>query len=458
MASLTNTHESTIEVLKIPHFDLRSFCQDELYLAAHFSGPSSKARFPDIVIPTIDKALFNPSIGSRKQTYSRRSRGRPRAEQNFSSSLSLQSRAGIQLSIAKQFKDLTAEILGSTSRRLSSSSTRNAHTVTGSGFYLDEPQNWTIRDLDHVNHKESRVSVLSTAERLAFAGSLSSQSVDREKSSENESSDGDLSGHTNIPKLVVNSDTKRVEAPSEGEEVTLQQELERASQSVGKEADSGEISAIHRPLKKMRIKEGARKRSVSEIIACQSLPRHVGSKGNDIMKEASSFVNGKTKRKGSEVLKLPLIELQNNRTEEGARVLLESIVVQGLPQRVESKAHDSVEKARACVEGGNEGKSFEDQQLPAAIELQNDAKERPKEDWKVREKEAVLLECLCKMEGMWLSNEMAKKVVDAKGFPKGWKVTIGLNKKNGRNFFEYRNYKRWKVVALIQRSIAISGF
>ncbi|XP_050378942.1 uncharacterized protein LOC126796221 [Argentina anserina] len=74
MATVDHHHHHHLHVDSIPVVDLRLLSQSELYSLSSSSSSSSSAshRFDDdVLIPKIDRSIFNESAGSRKQTYSR---------------------------------------------------------------------------------------------------------------------------------------------------------------------------------------------------------------------------------------------------------------------------------------------------------------------------------------------------------------------------------------------------
>lgn len=71
MAVTVDEVDGQLDFRKIPVVDLRYLSQDEINCAAQCSDEYSHVRFDDIVIPKIDRSIFNESAGSRKQTYSR---------------------------------------------------------------------------------------------------------------------------------------------------------------------------------------------------------------------------------------------------------------------------------------------------------------------------------------------------------------------------------------------------
>ncbi|KAL2650188.1 hypothetical protein R1flu_018316 [Riccia fluitans] len=60
---------SYLDFISLPIIRLDEFDQDELRLLAQYSGDFSEAAFENIVIPKIDRRIFNESAGSRRQTY-----------------------------------------------------------------------------------------------------------------------------------------------------------------------------------------------------------------------------------------------------------------------------------------------------------------------------------------------------------------------------------------------------
>ncbi|KAH7849143.1 hypothetical protein Vadar_013591 [Vaccinium darrowii] len=84
----------TLQIDSIPIVDLRFLSQSDLHALSHFSTTSSSSTFDprrchdDLVIPQIDRSVFNESAGSRKQTYSRL-RLAPRKPHSSSSSSAL---------------------------------------------------------------------------------------------------------------------------------------------------------------------------------------------------------------------------------------------------------------------------------------------------------------------------------------------------------------------------------
>nr|XP_043614744.1 uncharacterized protein LOC122586818 [Erigeron canadensis]XP_043614746.1 uncharacterized protein LOC122586818 [Erigeron canadensis] len=65
-----NNHHR-LHLNSIPTIDLRLLSQSELYSLSKHSNSSSTSNLNDVVIPKIDRSVFNESAGSRKQTYSR---------------------------------------------------------------------------------------------------------------------------------------------------------------------------------------------------------------------------------------------------------------------------------------------------------------------------------------------------------------------------------------------------
>ncbi|KAJ8555573.1 hypothetical protein K7X08_013069 [Anisodus acutangulus] len=72
MASVTVTDVTPLQAESIPTVDLRLLSQSELYTLS-LCSPSAfnPRRDDDVIIPKIDRSVFNESAGSRKQTYSR---------------------------------------------------------------------------------------------------------------------------------------------------------------------------------------------------------------------------------------------------------------------------------------------------------------------------------------------------------------------------------------------------
>ncbi|GER54108.1 methyl binding domain protein [Striga asiatica] len=71
-ATATADSGGSLESDSLPVVDLRLLSQSELYsLSLCSSAAFDPRRFDDVVIPTIDRSVFNESAGSRKQTYSR---------------------------------------------------------------------------------------------------------------------------------------------------------------------------------------------------------------------------------------------------------------------------------------------------------------------------------------------------------------------------------------------------
>ncbi|PIN10454.1 hypothetical protein CDL12_16955 [Handroanthus impetiginosus] len=73
MASATTAADGgSLQLDSIPIVDLRLLSQSELYsLSLCSSSAFDPSRWDDVVIPKIDRSVFNESAGSRKQTYSR---------------------------------------------------------------------------------------------------------------------------------------------------------------------------------------------------------------------------------------------------------------------------------------------------------------------------------------------------------------------------------------------------
>ncbi|XP_022132083.1 methyl-CpG-binding domain-containing protein 8 isoform X1 [Momordica charantia] len=78
MASTTMVASPSNESFRmntLPIIDLRLLSQSELYCLSRFSSSSSSTSQSndddDVLIPKIDRSVFNESAGSRKQTYSR---------------------------------------------------------------------------------------------------------------------------------------------------------------------------------------------------------------------------------------------------------------------------------------------------------------------------------------------------------------------------------------------------
>ncbi|XP_022952017.1 methyl-CpG-binding domain-containing protein 8-like isoform X1 [Cucurbita moschata] len=95
----------------LPIIDLRLLSQSELYCLSRFSSSSSSSisqsnNDDDVLIPKIDRSVFNESAGSRKQTYSRL-RLAPRKSQFPSSSSS----STIRPQSPDRFDEESAEIV-----------------------------------------------------------------------------------------------------------------------------------------------------------------------------------------------------------------------------------------------------------------------------------------------------------------------------------------------------------
>ncbi|CAN6479893.1 unnamed protein product [Victoria cruziana] len=71
MASEAESGDNLIRVGAIPAIDLRFLSQEDLNCLATLSDELRHMRRDDVVIPKIDRSVFNESAGSRRQTYSR---------------------------------------------------------------------------------------------------------------------------------------------------------------------------------------------------------------------------------------------------------------------------------------------------------------------------------------------------------------------------------------------------
>ena len=93
-ASVVDNHRHNLRIETLPLIDLRLLSQSELFSLSLCSSSSSNASSlsssndnDDVLIPKIDRSVFNESAGSRKQTYSRL-RLAPRKPQSPSSTSS----------------------------------------------------------------------------------------------------------------------------------------------------------------------------------------------------------------------------------------------------------------------------------------------------------------------------------------------------------------------------------
>lgn len=71
MASEAESDENLLRVGAIPAIDLRFLSQEDLNCLATLSDELRLLRRDDVVVPKIDRSVFNESAGSRRQTYSR---------------------------------------------------------------------------------------------------------------------------------------------------------------------------------------------------------------------------------------------------------------------------------------------------------------------------------------------------------------------------------------------------
>ncbi|XP_031492296.1 uncharacterized protein LOC116258934 [Nymphaea colorata] len=71
MASEAESEENLLRVGAIPAIDLRFLSQEDLNCLATLSDELRLLRRDDVVVPKIDRSVFNESAGSRRQTYSR---------------------------------------------------------------------------------------------------------------------------------------------------------------------------------------------------------------------------------------------------------------------------------------------------------------------------------------------------------------------------------------------------
>jgi len=467
MAFAVDEGDSHPEFRKIPVIDLRFLSQDEINCAAQWSDEDTELQLKDIVIPKIDRSIFNESAGSRKQTYSRLRFSQRKEELGGLS----RRRAGL-LSVSRHSVEVG---ISPTIRRkpANGSDLKDNSQILQllRGLFMKGDRSLACKNAvgDEIQKEKAPRSQLSnTSLNLESGSSRSSNATHNIQSCNGKQDSGPEPG--NPVQLVVRDPETEAEGLSaviqetHNEQFTDNAEREISdvrisdTQMESKDARISDIKmelkdarisdtqmesktvldvdksraladdSVDRPKKRMRTKEDARRKAFANAEEQIALKASMSIKDNTTVDDCS---HTDTKAAGSTDDKT---FSESSHTDTTVTRSMQDSIVNNSPtdQKVADVNHGPPQKD---ADVGGEGCSLAAQE-PFVAQL--------KRKFAPLETEAELQDFFEKVGGEWASKRKRRKIVDAgdfgEGFPKGWKLLLGVRKKDGRFLIECRKY------------------
>ncbi|XP_011626564.1 uncharacterized protein LOC18442920 isoform X2 [Amborella trichopoda] len=396
-----------LPISSIPLIDLRFLSQDEISSLALLSLPSSNPPLTDIVVPKIDRSIFNESQGSRKQTYSRLRLSHKKQQQhqellshgtNSSSptSLTTRRRAGL-LSISRpsptspkppapfpkdpdneRIVQLLRELFAgqdTTLRASSEPSVANARVTNN--VHLGNARVWGESIARVLGQPNAGVSEGANSRALGGVGSgVELGSADSRVSSSGKH--GVVEGQSKVCDQPINEGGSHCAA---GNAI---RPFELGDRVVGE--------AVIRQKRRVSKKEDARRKGLMSLAVLENGDRGaIDNNGSSDFNQTGIGCHGNV-RNGDNKEKM----LQNGFVEVHALASRELFV-------------PHLKKRTAALEN-----------------------------------ELELVEFLDGLGGEWVTKRKKRKMVDASdfgdGLPDGWKVILGIRKKEGKLFIDCRKY------------------
>lgn len=479
MALAMDEGHSHPEFRKIPVIDLRFLSQDEINCAAQWSDEDTELQLKDIVIPKIDRSIFNESAGSRKQTYSRLrfsqrkeelgglsrrragllSVSRHSVEVGISPTIRRKPANGSDVKDNGQILELLKGLFMKGDRSLACKNAggdeiqkEKAPTLQLSNPPLNsesgsDPSSNATHNIQSCNEKQDSGPepgdctqlVVRNPEMETEGLSAIIQGTHNEQfngNAEREISDARISDTLTESKDTMTPDTltesKDARIPDTQMESKDSRIIDTEMESkTALDVDRSRAIAddnIHRPKKRMRTKEDARRKAFAnaeEQIAMKT-PTSIKDSttvddcnDNDIKTVGST--DDKTFSETGHTDTTITISMQDNIVNNSLTDKKVADVNHGLPHK------DADVGAKGCSIVAQE---------PFVAQL--------KRKFAPLETEAELQDFFDKVGGQWASKRKKRKIVDAEdfgeGLPKGWKLLLGVRKKDCRFLIECRKY------------------
>lgn len=433
MAFAVDEGHSHPEFRKIPVIDLRFLSQDEINCAAQWSDEDTELQLKDIVIPKIDRSIFNESAGSRKQTYSRLRFSQRKEELGGLS----RRRAGL-LSVSRH--SVEVGITPTIRRKPANGSDLKDNSQILQllkGLFTKGDRSLTCNEVPKVQ--------LSNPPLNSESGSNRSSNVTHNIQSCNGKQDSGPEPANNL-QLVV----RDPEMETEGLSAVIQgTHNEQFNDNADREISDARISdtqmeskttldadrsrplvdgSVDRPKKRMRTKEDARRKAFANAEEQIAMRASMSIKNNTIVDDCS---HTDTKAVGSPDDKT---FSESSHTDTTIIRSMQDNTVNNSPTDKKVEDVNDVPPQKGAKFGGKGCSSTA--QEPSVAQL--------KRKFPPLKTEAQLQDFFDKVGGQWASKRERRKIVDARdfgdGFPEGWKLLLGVRKKDGRFLIECRNY------------------
>ncbi|KAH9321033.1 hypothetical protein KI387_015672 [Taxus chinensis] len=423
--------DGQLDFCKIPVVDLRYLSQDEINCAAQCSDEYSDLRFDDIVIPKIDRSIFNESAGSRKQTYSRLRLSQRREQQLGGVS---RRRAGL-LSVSRP-------------------SIAGGRNLEGASDLKDNNQ--ILQLLRQVFMKGECPPVCRSAGdqlqkdvltlQLTHLPPLNSASASNPSSNSTLDHDSDVKcppkaedslqlvecNHV-IEDMQIESSNERIEYKiCDDTRDSSDAKMQQSSTMTFVDTDKNKITmdeSFERPKKKMRTKEDARRKGQHTSTQEQCVLKIPGDTRDTSMEDCGHIDT--TLNAGA----------QNDKTADDSSHTIKTVAIYIQDETVSNCSHsDQISVDRNTAVTQNSADTGHTRRTATQEPFVPQLKRR----FRTLETEAEVHEFFEKLGGEWASKRMKRKIVDAEefvqGFPKGWKLLLGVRKKNSRFIIECRKY------------------
>lgn len=489
MALAMDEGDSHPKFRKIPVIDLRFLSQDEINCAAQWSDEDTELQLKDIVIPKIDRSIFNESAGSRKQTYSRLrfsqrkeelgglsrrragllSVSRHSVEVGISPTIRRKPANGSDVKDNNQILELLKGLFMKGDRSLacknaaadeikkeeapilqlsnppnsesgsdpSSNDTHNIQSCNGkqdSGPELGDYMQLVIRNPEM--ETEGLSAVIQGTHNEQFNGNAEreisdariSDTLTESKNIKIPDTQTEFKDARILDTQMESKDSRILDTQIESK-TTLDVERNRAvaDDSIHRSRAVADDS-IHRPKKRMRTKEDARRKAFANA------EEQIAMKASTSIKDSATVDDrnhNDTKTVGSTDDKT-FSETGHTDTMV-ARSTQDNIVNNSLTDTKVADVNHGLPHNDADV--GAKGCSLV-AQGPFVVQL--------KRKFAPLETEVELQDFFDKVGGQWASKRKRRKIVDAEdfgdGFPKGWKLLLGVRKKDSRFLIECRKY------------------
>eukprot|EP01018_Ginkgo_biloba_P007561 Gb_41672 [translate_table: standard] len=450
MAFAVDESDTHLDFHKIPVIDLRFFSQDEINCAAQCSDEYTDQRSDDIVIPKIDRSIFNESAGSRKQTYSRL-RFSQRREQLGSLTrrraglLSVSRHSvGVGISPGIRRKTVNASELKDNNQILQllrelfmrgdgSSTCKNPVDQVqkdASSLQLSNPPLNSESGSNHTLHSphnhDFNENVCNENRSLGREVRKCLQLVVRDSEIQNEGLNSSIQG------MQTEGSNERVEL-----EVCEASIPDMQMQSISSLDIDGNRAVVDdnldRPKKKMRTKEDARRKAYAYAEE-HIVPKLPGTMQVNTVEDSSHI-----DRKAAGTIDDKTVDDYSHTGRKEAGAIPDS-TVDGCSHTERKLAKDN--------DGTNQNVTDVGDIWPYST--QEPFMPQLKRKFAPLETEAELHDFFNKIGGQWASKRKKRKIVDAEdfgeGFPKGWKLLLGVRKKDGRFLIECRKYIRIKCL------------